>query len=285
MRKRLLLLFVATVLVATACAGDEPASNALPSEDDAAEVLAESISESPESLAVADVSPATSLSEEIDDEISTESIEEAPAEPEATAAAETCTAPALEAHFVDVALDDPDGGLNLRDGAGPNNAVLATIERGNELIPTGVCTFFGATPWWQVTNSDGSLIGHVSSRFLSDTAILNPGLGRVEIDDDNAGIFAETIEGLAAQLAIIYGFGEDVTITQVGDLVGNDASSGRATYDLTGLRDDSSNGYRVEILFFIERDASGEELFGFSATRIDRQSLCTRGVTDDGLCV
>ena len=69
-------------------------------------------------------------------------------------------------------------------------------------------------------------------------------------------------------------------------LDGHDATSGIATYDLTGLQDDSSNGYRVEILFFIERDEANDgAVIGFSATSITQQSLCSRGVTDDGSCV
>ena len=288
MRIRLSLLIIVVSLVASACSSSTTNSDASLT-DDAAAVVGESVSETPAALSVAESdSDASGVSAEEPDstnapepEDSTEGTVSSDDDPEET----TCSAPALQGHFVDVAIEDPDGGLNLREAPGANNSILATVERGNELIPTGECEVVGSTAWWQVTNTDGSLIGWVSSRFLSDIPLLSPGLGRVMADADNVGIFAETIEGLAAQLAIIYGFGEDVTITQIGDLEGNDASSGTATYDLTGLRDDSSNGYRVDILFFIERDESGEELFGFSATRIDRQALCSRGVTDDGLCV
>lgn len=251
---------------------------------------ADSVSDQPESLAIAEDEPELLTGPETPEPPTTIEVEQVDEDSDAEDVesldntATACSAPALQGHFVDVALDDPDGGLNLRDGAGPIHGVLATFERGSEVIPTGECTIVGATDWWQVTNTDGSLIGWVSNHFLSDTVLLSPGLGRLEVDHDNAGLQAETIEGLAEQLAIIYGFGEDATITEV-NVEGNDASSGNAIYDITGLQDDSVDGYRVDILFFIERDATGEELFGFSATRIDRRALCSRGVTDDGLCV
>lgn len=275
---RLLLLTIAVVLVASACSSTAESSESAAS----ASTVGESVSESPAAL----VPPET---DEVDDtdieaaqpEADRVDAEDAPAESDITG----CTAPALQAHFVDVEIDDPDGGLNLREAAGASSELLATVVRGSELIPTGECEIVGSTDWWQVTNSDGSLIGWVSSLFLSETIVLNPGLGRLMPDVDNVGITAETIEGLAAQLAIIYGFNADLTITQIGDLEGIDASSGSATYDLTGLQDDSSNGYRVQILFFIERDPTGDEVLGFSASRIDRQPLCSRGVADDGLCV
>ena len=271
MTTRLFTVLAAVALVASACASGAT-TNAVENSSAVASV-AGNLSDSPESLAITD-----EVSESSND-FGDDAIQEG-ADPN------SCSAPALQGHFVDVELDDPDGGLNLREGPSAAQPIITTIERGSQLIPTGECDVAGSTDWWQVTNNDGSFIGWVSSRFLSDTAILSPGLGRSVPDVDNVGILAETIDGLAAQLAIIYGFGEDVGISQVGDLDGHDATSGIATYDLTGLQDDSSNGYRVEILFFIERDEANDgEVIGFSATSITQRSLCSRGVTDDGLCV
>lgn len=271
MTTRLFAQLIAVVILASACASGAT-TNAVENSSAVASV-ADNLSDSPESLAITDEVP--EIPRDLADDEVLEGVDTNP-----------CAAPALQGHFVDVELDDPDGGLNLRESPGAAQPIITTIERGSQLIPTGECDVAGSTDWWQVTNNDGSVIGWVSSRFLSDTAILSPGLGRSVPDLDNVGILAETIDGLAAQLAIIYGFGEDVDITQVGDLDGHDATSGNATYELTGLRDDSSNGYRVEILFFIERDEANDgAVIGFSATSITQQSLCSRGVTDDGLCV
>lgn len=271
MTARLFAQLIAVVILASACASGTT-TNAVENSSAVASV-ADNLSDRPESLAITDEVP--EIPRDLADDEVLEDVDTNP-----------CAAPALQGHFVDVELDDPDGGLNLRESPGAAQPIITTIERGSQLIPTGECDVAGSTDWWQVTNNDGSVIGWVSSRFLSDTAILSPGLGRSVPDLDNVGILAETIDGLAAQLAIIYGFGEDVDITQVGDLDGHDATSGIATYDLTGLRDDSSNGYRVEILFFIERDEANDgAVIGFSATSITQQSLCSRGVTDDGSCV
>lgn len=272
MTARLFAQLIAVVILASACASGAT-TNAVENSSAVASV-ADNLSDSPESLAITD-----EVLPEIPRDLADDEVRE-DADPN------SCSAPALQGHFVDVELDDPDGGLNLREGPSAAQPIITTIERGSQLIPTGECDVAGSTDWWQVTNNDGSFIGWVSSRFLSDTAILSPGLGRSVPDVDNVGILAETIDGLAAQLAIIYGFGEDVGISQVGDLDGQDATSGIATYDLTGLLDDSSNGYRVEILFFIERDEANDgEVTGFSATSITQQSLCSRGVTDNGSCV
>ena len=296
MGTRLLTLLAAVAVVASACASDEVASEVSQSSSQTLSDVA-LVSDRPETLAITEQlpdAPTDSESSEADTRAATDA-----ADPDTEVGVQTdsgnvdtpaieprtCSAPALQGHFVDVELDDPDGGLNLRESAGSTTPILTRVERGNQLIPTGECDVVGSTDWWQVTNSDGSLLGWVSSNFLSDTVILSPGIGRAEPDLDNVGLMAETIDGLAAQLAIIYGFSKDVVITQVGDLEGIDASSGIATYDLTGLQDDSTSGYRVEILFFIERGDNADAVTGFSVTAVDRRSLCSRGVTDDGLCV
>jgi len=306
MKQRIWPLLAALSLLAAACASDATvtANAAVPLDNGTdIETISETVSQLPESVAITDdvaddeavndaLASNTDVVENDDsnvvdqDESTNDDVDESDIIQPEGPDQQTCSAPTLQGHFVDVAIDDPDGGLNLRDVAGPSNAVITTIERGGELIPTGECEVVGSTDWWQVTNTDGSLIGWVSSSFLSESPIASPGLGRAEVDNDNVGLTAVTLEGLAAQLAIAYGFDQDVVITQVGDAVGNDASSGTVVFDLEGLRDDSSNGYRVDILFFINRDEANDgQAAGFTTTSISRQALCSRGVTDDGLCI
>lgn len=267
---RLIAVLVAASIAMNACATDSS------SIADTTASTSVTISEEPPSDAELTSEEPESSQQDIDDVVIAESSE-----------TETgCSAPALTAHFVDVELDDEDGGLNVREAAGVSASIIATIERGQELIPTGECQRVGDTDWWQVTNTDGSLIGWASSRFLSDTVILSPGLGAPIADTDNIGLTAETLDGLAAQLAISYGLEVDALVIPVGQVEGTDATSGTATYDLRGLQDDASDGYRIEFQFLINRDESVDPVTTtFSTTAIERRPLCSRGVSDDGLCV
>ncbi|MFT7475657.1 MAG: hypothetical protein ACI81L_002597 [Verrucomicrobiales bacterium] len=197
----------------------------------------------------------------------------------------TCEAPDKQPHYVDVPLDDPDGGLNVRSNAGIDNPVLVTIGRSTELISTGGCETLGNLDWWEVTTSDGSSTGWVSSRFLSDLPVFNPGLGKAIVDTDNIGIGGETVDELMGNLAEKYGFEEDVVVTLIGEPIGQDAQGASVVYELTGLKDDASNGYRIEMdVLFDKTEENGEEIVSFTALKITNYALCTRGVTEDGLC-
>jgi len=199
---------------------------------------------------------------------------------------ETCDAPVLQAHFVDVSLDDPDGGLNVRNGAGTDNDVVITVERSGELITSGNCAVVGTVDWWEVSTSDGSITGWASSRFLSDLPVFNPGLGTAIVDTDNVGAGGDSLEAMAAAIAEAYGFDEDLVLTQVGDVIGIDAQGGSVIYEMTGLKDDSSNGYQVEIGFIFDKnEEDGVEIESYTAVSITNYALCTRGVTEDGLCI
>ncbi len=205
-----------------------------------------------------------------------------------TAPTPTCDAPPGTDVYVDVAVDDPDGGLNLRAGPGVANEILFTFDRGATIVTTGECTVVGSTDWWQVTNPKH--IGWVSSRFLSEHPIdpadpIDPGvgIGRTVKDLDNVGTVGLTLDEIAAKLADSYGFDEDVRIELVGDVeLENDA--GTATYDLTGFKDDSVLGYRAMISFSTGTTESGESI-GYRAEEISQSVLCGRGVTADGLCI
>lgn len=110
-------------------------------------------------------------------------------------------------------------------------------------------------------------------------------LGKAIADIDNVELRTDTLDELAALLADAYGFDDDVVITQVGEVEVADAVGGDATYDLTGLKDDSVDGFRVDIGFHFDKNADATEITGFIATQITKRALCSRGVTDDGLCI
>lgn len=188
--------------------------------------------------------------------------------------------------YVDVALDDPDGGLNMRTDPGVENDIIEVFPRSSALVPTGDCATLGTLDWWKVENTEGSLQGWVSSRFLSELPVFNPGLGVAIPDPDNVGASAESLDELVLVIADSYGFDEDVVITVVEEPEAIDAIGGSATYDLTGLKDDASNGYRVEIDFvFDKNETDAGEIVSYTATKVTNYSLCSRGVTEDGLCI
>lgn len=201
----------------------------------------------------------------------------------------SCASPAGEQRWVDVDIDDPDGGLNIRDNPGVSGSVQWTMPRGTMVVVTDQCETVGSTDWWFVSPVVEADVkgGWVSSKFLSTdpSTQFSPGLGKAIQDTENVDLKAETLDELAAKLAVIYGFDEDVTVTEVGESEAIDAVGGNATYDLTGAKDDASSGKRVEINFWFDRSADGEEFYGFIAKGITTQELCTRGVTEDGLCI
>ena len=198
-----------------------------------------------------------------------------------------CLSPELlQTHYVDVAADDTDGGLNVRELPGVENAVVATLPRGTEVSTLEGCSAVGATDWWQVTTTDGDTTGWVSKDFLSETFVATPGLGQFVTDTENVDLTAETLDELIAAIADSYGFDDDRVITLVGEAQIADAVGGEVTYDITGLKDDSVNGFRVNINFLFEKsEPDALEIIGFRAVGITNWALCSRGVTDDGLCI
>lgn len=284
---KLSALAFSALLALSACSSEEPETVASTetSSDTEAEIVSD-IAEPVEASADNDEAPTEDpVVEEPDDNSGDETGENTPEE-DTEADTPTCVAPELQPHFVDVALDDPDGGLNVRSAAGAQNDVLLTVARSKELITTGGCSVVGTVDWWEVTTSDGSLTGWASSRFLSDQLVFNPGLGKAITDTDNVGIGGETLDEMAANLAVAYGFDEDVVITMVGEVEVGDAQGGKVVYDLTGAKDDSISGYQVEIDFLFDKnEEENGEIEGYTALRIINYALCSRGVSEDGVCI
>lgn len=197
----------------------------------------------------------------------------------------TCDAPDGQARYVDVALDDPDGGLNMRTAPGIDNVIIEVFPRSSEVITTGGCLTLVQVDWWEVRSPDGTASGWVSSRYLSELLVFNPGDGKTIEDTENLGISGVTLDELAANLAEVYGFDDDATITMIGEPIGADAQGGSVVYEMTGLKDDAVNGFRVDIEFVFDTSEDPLEVVSYTAIWIEQTALCTRGVTDDGLCV
>ena len=100
------------------------------------------------------------------------------------------------------------------------------------------------------------------------------------------GLSAASLEDLAIIIAIELRFDTDVMITQIGDVAGQDAIGGEVTYEMTGLKDDSLDGYVVEPGFQVIRDQVQDgAVSGYTTLSVVSSPLCSRGVTEDGLCV
>jgi len=88
-------------------------------------------------------------------------------------AGEPCVDSQGSSYLVDVSLDDPDGGLNLRAGIGTANDVVLVLPLGTEVEPTGLCGLApdGST-WWEVRPlASESISGWVSSAFLASRVV------------------------------------------------------------------------------------------------------------------
>ncbi|MGI9605393.1 MAG: SH3 domain-containing protein [Acidimicrobiales bacterium] len=206
-----------------------------------------------------------------------------PVETTTSVAAPTCEAPVDQLHFVDVDIDDPDGGLNMRSAAGVENDIVGVFPRSSELTALGPCELISTFSWWEVRNPDDGLTGWVSSRFLSDLPVFDPGPGAPFNDDDIVGLEAPTLDALALAIATSYGFDEDATISPLGDPVGIDAQGGEVSYRAVGLKDDAIEGYQFDIGFLLIRD-NEDELIAHRVASLLVTPLCRRSVTDAGLC-
>jgi len=286
--RRLASIALALSLAGTACGGDAPetiASTETSSATDAAEQLSDyavAVDSSEQDQPAEDTAPDTTTTTTTVDSEQTSVPEDDVPENEGP----TCDAPASELRWVDVALDDPDGGLNVRVNAGASNSIASVLPRSSEVVVTGDCVPTGGADWWEVDPTEaGKDAGWVNSEFLSDVPVFNPGLGKAINDADNAGLTAETLDELIEKLADEYGFDEDRMITPIGEPEIADAVGGAAVWEITGLKDDSSNGFRIEIGFHFLKDDNAENVIGFEAKRITNQALCSRGVSEDGRCI
>lgn len=200
-----------------------------------------------------------------------------------TEALPACEALKETIRWVDVAIDDPDGGLNMREGAGVDYPIVKVLPRGDTVGITGVCEVVGSTDWWQV-QTNGQL-GWVSSTFLTEDAVYVTSIGAGTSDTENAGLTGDTLDEIAAELAERYGFDDDVVINETVEAEAIDAIGGNVTYEFLGLKDDSVAGYQVFINWWVDRSADGNEVFGVIAKSITKSPICIRGVSDSGLCI
>ncbi len=280
-KKPLTFLFGALLLLSACGSSDLDSQTAIdPTATEGVSTVVEVVSDDPESLPVTgDV-----VSQDVDGDLGSGSPDQDSTTTTTEAPVATCATPA-QSHFVDVAIDDPDGGLNMRSGPGPSNSIVNTFAPGEELLTTGACAFVGATQWWQVATTDGAEIGWVSSSFLSDTEIVSPVLGARIDDPDLDGLASESAEATVELLADRYGFDDDRVITFIEGGAA-DSQGGSVIYEVTGLKDDAISGYRFEIdFFFVRSGEQADQIDGIDPFGVAVRAICNRGITPDGLCI
>lgn len=172
---------------------------------------------------------------------------------------------------------DADDVLNLRTGPGADFDVVAELEPTAEgLIATGNNRSVPNGIWYQV-EFDGE-IGWVNARYtayLGSTADLTG-----ELPGD---LTAPTPDDLARRIAEARGFDEPGSEGPDPEIVIVDRPEGGRedpiVVDIVGLADDSVTGERLRIGL---RPVSGG---GVGWDRVEATVLCTRGLSDDGICV
>ncbi len=171
---------------------------------------------------------------------------------------------------IGVAHDDV---LNIREGPGADTAAIASAgPTAADLVATGRSRSLPQSIWYEVT-VDG-VTGWARARFL----------GFIDgTDDVTARYLADVGERPAAE-----------TMTQLGELVAAEFATedpvsrivltvapsigdlAEVTYDVIGIGDDATRGYRVHI--FATETESGE---GFELRTIELTTLCDRGSTGE----
>lgn len=168
--------------------------------------------------------------------------------------------------------------LHVRAGPGVEFDVLFDLAPlATNARATGHNRSVGQGPFWSEINVDGR-VGWANSRFL-----LQPG----QVSDITAKLFPTPADRPSGK-----------TMLEVGQAVARLRASkeppsnivvvdgptvrdlGEITVDVIGLGDDAQGGERLKI--FAERAPGGGR---FTVRTVESTELCSRGVSDDGLCV
>jgi len=169
--------------------------------------------------------------------------------------------------------------LKVRSGPGVEFGVLFELgPLAVNAIATGHNRSVGAAGFWSEITADGR------TGWANTTFLLQPG----QVDDITAALFptsstrpkAETMSELGQVVARRRASAADppsnivvVDGPTVGDL-------GEITVDVIGLGDDAQEGERLKI--FAEPGPPGAR---FTVRTVEATALCSRGVTNDKLCV
>lgn len=175
---------------------------------------------------------------------------------------------------IGVASDDK---LNIREGPGTDHALLTRVgPLENELTATGRARLLSRSIWYEVSTTDG-ITGWANSSFLGFEGAVDD--ATAEFLDGDAAPVAETMQQLGELVAA--GFASTDPESRVVQSVAPTAGDlHEITYDVIGIGDDATLGFRLHI-FAVSNGDSDE---GFTLRTIERTTYCGRGLAGE-LCV
>ena len=286
-RHRATLLAATLLFLLSACGGDgqDPASS---SSDPAAETTATSVTTSASATTAVSTAPSDTTPDTASDTSSTTTETTTVAPTGATTITPTTTgtttlpgeemvgigpeAGTILAVF-GVAHDDV---LNVRAAPGTDQDVVTTLDPlAEDVVALGHTRRLTQSIWFEIEAN--GVTGWASSRFLHQMGLTDD-FTSIVVDKSGGYLEAETMLDLGLMVAETLADPEASTITMavaptVGDL-------GEVTYDLAGLADDATWGYRLHV-FGVENEG-GE---GFVLKSVEATIFCLRAVADDGSCI
>lgn len=170
-----------------------------------------------------------------------------------------------------------DDALNLRSGPGITAPVIDTVAPTFEgLVATGQTRQLPSGSLW-INVDHAGMVGWANLFFVAYVGSVDDVTGLVvtalgEIPP------ATSMEELGLLVAGVFASTEDPPSRIVMTVMPTKGDVGEVTYDVIGLGDDATLGYRLHVFGQIVDDVLGLH-------SVERTELCARGVTADGLCV
>ncbi len=173
-----------------------------------------------------------------------------------------------------VAHDDK---LNIREAPGTDQALLTRVgPLEDNLTATGRAQALSRSIWYEVSTADG-ITGWANSSFLGFVGSVDD-VTSAFLDGGDPPV-TETMQQMGELVAAAYVSTEpgsrvvQTVAPTAGDLH-------EITYDVIGVGDDSTGGYRLHIFAV----SNGDNDEGFTLTSIERTTFCMRGLAGE-LCV
>jgi hypothetical protein len=175
---------------------------------------------------------------------------------------------------VGVSFDDS---LEVHQAPGENTPLIGTLAPlADDVISAGEGRALPNSIWWRVT--EGDLDGWVGSRFVSRLGVTNDITSQI-VESLGEIPTAETMSSLARIVADERS-SEEPPSRIVISVAPTEGDLGEITVDVVGLGDDAVEGERLHV--FGQPTESGE---GFSLKAVEATVMCSRGVTESGLCL
>jgi hypothetical protein len=173
--------------------------------------------------------------------------------------------------------------IEIHEQPGENSPLTGNLPNlANDVVGTGEGRLLPASIWWRIEGEgvEGEGVeGWVGSAFMGRIGATIDFTAQVIELNGNAGMGAETMVDLGNRVADLLKSEEPASriVVSVAATVGD---LGEITLDIVGLGDDALAGYRIHV--FGEPAEAGD---GFLLDSVEATLLCSRGVSEDGLCV